>query len=226
MNIGELQRKLSLWAEQDKEHKFFDLYHLLHDKDWLRLAYEHVKQNAGSVTAGCDGINMKDWEVNLEENLHTLAQELKTGTFEPYPVRRVYIPKANGKVRPLGIPSIRDRIVQEATRMILEPIYEADFSQYSFGFRPNRCTMDAIKCITWSTQEHKKYFWIIEGDISSYFDRINHRKLLQLMARRIKDKKILTLIWKFLKAGVMEGKFFTDTKEGTPQGGIVTPLTQ
>jgi RNA-directed DNA polymerase len=224
VNVGEMQRKLSLWAEQDKEHKFFDLYHLLYDKDWLRLAHDHVAQNAGSVTAGCDGIDMTAFDEERESNLQRLAQELKAETFEPYPVRRVFIPKTNGKVRPLGIPSIRDRIVQEAARMVLEPIYEAGFSQYSFGFRPNRCTMDAVKCITWSTQEHKKYFWIIEGDISSYFDTINHKKLLKLLKGRVKDKKLLRLIRKFLRAGVMEKKLFRDTKLGTPQGGIISPL--
>lgn len=224
MNVGEMQRKLSLWAEKDKHHRCFDLYHLLYDKDWLRLAHDRVSQNAGSVTAGCDGITMKDFDENLEGNLEELTKDLKAETFEPYPVRRVYIPKSNGKVRPLGIPSIKDRIVQEALRMILEPIYEADFSQYSFGFRPNRCTMDAVKCITWSAQERKKYFWVIEGDISSYFDSINHKKLLKLLGRRIKDGKLLHIIWKFLRAGVMEGKLFKDTKQGTPQGGIISPL--
>jgi len=224
VNIGEMQRKLSLWAEKEKNFKFFDLYHLLYDKDWLRLAHDGVAQNAGSITAGCDGIDMKVFDENLEENLQKLAQELKAETFEPYPVRRTFIPKSNGKERPLGIPTIRDRIVQEALRMILEPIYEADFSQYSFGFRPNRCTMDAVKCIHWSTQERKKFFWVIEGDISSYFDTINHKKLLKLLGKRIRDKKLLKLTWKFLRAGVMEGKLFQDTKIGTPQGGIISPL--
>jgi RNA-directed DNA polymerase len=108
--------------------------------------------------------------------------------------------------------------------MVLEPIYEADFSPYSFGFRPNRCTMDAIKCITWSTQERKKFFWVVEGDISSYFDSICHRKLIKLLRQRIKDRKLLDLIWKFLKAGVMEHKLFRDTQTGVPQGGILSPL--
>jgi RNA-directed DNA polymerase len=160
MNVGEMQRKLSLWAEQEKNHRFFDLYHLLYDTDWLRLAHDYVAQNAGSKTAGCDGMNMRHFDENLESNLQQLARELRSETFEPCPVRRVHIPKSNGKFRPLGIPSVRDRIVQEALRMILEPIYEADFSQYSFGFRPNRRTMDAIKCIVWSTQERKK-FWLM-----------------------------------------------------------------
>lgn len=224
MNVGEMQRKLSLWAAQDKEHKFFDLYHLLYDKDWLRLAHDYVKQNAGSLTAGCDGINMKLFDENLEEQLQQIAQELKSGTFEPYPVRRVYIPKSNGQVRPLGIPSIKDRIVQEALRMVLEPIYEADFSQNSFGFRPNRCTMDATKYLAVNTLGNKPFYWVIEGDISSYFDTIKHRRLINILRNRLKDEKILRLVWRFLRAGVMEGKLFKDTKQGTPQGGIISPL--
>lgn len=224
MNVGEMQRKLSLWAQQDKERKFFDLYHLLYDRDWLRLAHDYVAQNAGSKTAGCDGINIKLFDENLEDNLQQLARELKSESFEPYPVRRVHIPKANGTSRRLGIPSIRDRIVQEALRMILEPIYEADFSQYSFGFRPNRCTMDAISAIRWNTQETKKFFWVIEGDISSYFDTINHRKLIKIIRRRIRDEKVIRLIWKFLRAGVMEGKLLKETKHAIPQGGILSPL--
>jgi RNA-directed DNA polymerase len=224
MDVGDLQRKLSVWAEQDQDHRFYDLYHLLYDKDWLRLAHDGVAQNAGSVTAGCDGITMPLFDKDLEDNLQRLAQELKSETVAPHPVRRVYIPKSRGKSRPLGIPAIRDRIVQEALRMVLEPIDEADFRQYSFGFRPNRCTMDALKCIAWSTQERKKFFWVIEGDISSYFDTINHRRLIKLLRRRIKDEKLLRLIRKFLRAGVMEGKLFCATKSGTPQGGIVSPL--
>src|SRR5919108_465685 len=224
MNVGEMQRKLSQWATQDKEMKFFGLYHLLYDKEWRRLAHDYVKQNAGSVTAGCDGINMAVFDERLEDNLQAIIEELKSETFKPSPVRRVYIPKPNGKTRPLGIPSIKDRIVQEALRMALEPIFEADFSPYSFGFRPTRRTMDAIKCITWSTQERKKYFWVIEGDISSYFDTIHHPKLLRLVGRRIKDRKILRLIWNFLRAGVTEKRTFRDTTRGTLQGGIVSPL--
>jgi RNA-directed DNA polymerase len=224
MNVGEMQRKLSQWSEQDKERKFYDLYDFLYDQDWLRLAHDYVKQNAGSMTAGCDGINMSIFDEELELNLQQITTELKSESFVPHPVRRVYIPKPNGKTRPLGIPSIKDRIVQEALRMVLEPIFEAYFSPYSFGFRPTRRTMDAIKCIAWSVQEHKKYFWIIEGDISSYFDTIHHPKLLRLVGKRIKDKKILRLIWKFLRAGVMEKRTFRATTLGTPQGGIISPL--
>jgi len=224
MNIGEMQRLLSVKAGGEPNHKFDNLYSLVCREDWLRLAYEHVRQNAGSKTAGCDGVNMSEWEADLEGNLARLHIALQSEEFVACPARRVYIPKTNGRLRPLGIPTVRDRIVQEAVRMALEPIYEADFSQYSFGFRPNRCTMDAIKCVTWSTQESKKLFWIIEGDISSYFDTINHRKLTKLLRKRVKDERLLNLIWKFLRAGAMERKLFRDTKLGTPQGGIISPL--
>jgi group II intron reverse transcriptase/maturase len=124
----------------------------------------------------------------------------------------------------LGIPTIRDRIVQEAIRMVLEPIFEADFCQTSYGFRPCRRTMDVIKFIWWYTVEWKRYFWVIEGDISSYFDTINHRKLTKLLRRRVEDEKMIDLIWKVLRSGVMERKLFRDTKLGTPQGGIISPL--
>jgi RNA-directed DNA polymerase len=224
MNIGEMQRLLSVKAERSKSHRFDDLYALVCHADWLRLAHDHVARNSGSRTAGCDGINMKDFDENLEGNLRQLREDLLAGTFAPYPVRRVYIPKSNGNMRPLGIPSIRDRIVQEAVRMVLEPIYEADFSQYSFGFRPNRCTKDAIRCLAYSSTERKKAFWVVEGDISSYFDTINHKKLMKLLGHRIADGELLDLIWAFLRAGVMERKLFKDTTLGTPQGGIVSPL--
>jgi RNA-directed DNA polymerase len=224
MNVGEMQRLLGLKAEQAPNHRFDDLYSLLCHRDWLRLAHAYVAQNAGSKTAGCDGIDMEYFNRDPEGNLQALHEALTAETFAAMPVRRVYIPKAKGGLRPLGIPSIRDRIVQEALRMALEPIYEADFRQVSFGFRPNRCTMDAIKRIKLYVSEKNKYFWTIEGDISAYFDTIHHRKLMKLLGRRVKDRKVLDLIWKFLRAGVMERKLFKDTTSGTPQGGIVSPL--
>jgi retron-type reverse transcriptase len=104
VNVGEMQQKLSVWAEQDKSHRLYDLYHLLHDREWLRLAHEHVAHNAGNMTAGCDGVTMALFDENLEGNLHQLGQELRSETFKPYPVRRVYILKLQGRYRPLGIP--------------------------------------------------------------------------------------------------------------------------
>jgi len=236
MDIDEMQRKLSLWAEQRllepekglfasrKDLRLYDLYHLLYDPNWLRLAHDHVARNSGSITAGCDGINMARFDKTLGDNLQRLAEELRTQNFRACPVRRVNIPKKDGKLRPLGIPSIRDRIVQEALRMVLEPIFEAEFYKYSYGFRPNRSTIDALAMIAARTNPQNKFYWVIEGDIKSYFDTINHKKLMQLLRRRIKDKKLQRLIWRFLKAGVMEGKLFKDTEQGTPQGGIISPL--
>ena len=227
MDVGKLQRKLTEWSMQRieepknglfasrKDLRLFDLYHLLYDMEWLRTAHVNVSQNAGSETAGCDGINMTYFDKDLENNLQRLAEELRKQKFEPQPVRRVYIPKRNGKLRPLGIPAIRDRIVQEALRMILEPIFEAEFYRHSYGFRPNRNTHDAVGMVIHHASNTAKYFWVIEGDIKSYFDTINHKKLIQLLRCRIKDKKLLRLIWKFLKAGVMEGKLFKHTEKGT-----------
>ena len=224
MNIGEMQRKLALWATQEPGRKFKDLHNLLYDKDWITVAHDHVRKNAGSKTAGLDGITMKDFDENLDSNIEQLRQDLKAQTFEPQPVRRVYIPKPGGKKRPLGIPAIRDRIVQESLRMVLEPIFESDFSLRSYGFRPNRCTMDAVKFIASQLTSNKKYYWIIEGDITSFFDTIKHQKLMKLVQRRIKDRKVLDLIWKFLRAGIMEGGHVRETLCGTPQGGIMSPL--
>lgn len=229
MNVSDLQRKLSTWAEQDEERKFHGLYKLITDVDWINTAYAHVKRNRGSRTAGMDGVDIGVFDRNREANLTKLREDLKAGTFEPSPVRGVTLhetkPDGRVKTRPLGISTLRDRIVQEALRMILEPIYEADFSAYSFGFRPNRCTMDAVAYLAHRIKPGPgRYYWVIEGDISSYFTTINHRKLLRLLRRRIKDEQLLDLSWRFLRAGIMEGKLFRDTNLGVPQGGIVSPL--
>ncbi len=236
MNVGDMQRKLARWAVQRLEDqdaglfasrndlRLHDLYHLLYDVEWLCCAYERVASNKGSRSAGCDGLTLSNFQQNLQDRLRELANELKTQHFQPHPVRRVYIPKANGKLRPLGIPSIRDRIVQEALRMILEPIFEVEFYRNSYGFRPNRSTTDALARITSSMTASTRYYWVIEGDISSYFDTINHEHLMVLLRRRVRDDKLLTLVWRFLKAGVMEDQLFKATDQGTPQGGIISPL--
>jgi RNA-directed DNA polymerase len=148
VDVGETPKKLSQWAERDRTPRFDDLYHLLHQEDWLRTAHAHVRQHAGSKTAGCDGVNMRGLEEDLGGNLKRLREDLKAARFEPQPVRRMYLQemKAGGRMtmRPLGIPAICGRIVQEALRMVLEPIWEADFGRDSYGFRPNRSTTDAV----------------------------------------------------------------------------------
>jgi group II intron reverse transcriptase/maturase len=212
----------------DRSIRFKDLYGLLHNPEWLHTAYRHVKRNAGSRTAGCDGISIKDFDRDFEGNFQSLQEELKAETFEPLPVRRKNITevKHDGrkKQRPLGIPTINDRIVQEALRMILEPIFEVDFSRNSYGFRPNRCTKDAVTYLANRLTNPKTYGWAIEGDIKSFFDMINHQRLMRLLERRIKDKRILALIWKYLRAGVMEQGKQRVTTLGTSQGGILSPL--
>ena len=167
-----MQKKLSQWATEEPTKRFVDLYSLLCNPLWLRVAHQKVNANQGRETAGIDGQSMRDFNADLEGNLERLRQLLRAKTFEPLPVRRVYIPKSNGKKRPLGIPGIRDRIVQEALRMILEPIWEADFSKYSYGFRPNRSTYDAISYLynMLTGSSGATYQWVIEGDIASYFD--------------------------------------------------------
>jgi group II intron reverse transcriptase/maturase len=175
-------------------------------------------------------MTMAVFERDLGENLRKLREAVKTERFEPHPVRRTYIReiKAGGRVkmRPLGIPEICDRIVQEALRMILEPIWEADFSRHSYGFRPNRSTKDAVAYIgaRLTARKCQAYGWIIEGDIQSFFDNIDHHKLMQLLKQRIRDNKILSLVWKFLRAGVMEQGNLRQSLLGTPQGGIISPL--
>jgi len=213
-----MQRRLSHTAAQDPAHQFGDLYSLLCNAVWLRVAVHHVQQNAGSETAGIDGKTMSNFRGNFDGYIEELTTTLKAETFEPCPVRRVYIPKPNSeKKRPLGIPILFDRIVQEALRMILEPIWEADFSVHSYGFRPNRSTYDAIAYIGNRLKGNgSSYQWVIEGDIKSYFDTIPHRRLIKAVKKRGADRKIRDVLWKFLRAGVMHRGQFEETLTGTP----------
>jgi group II intron reverse transcriptase/maturase len=168
---------------------------------------------------------MSNFNADVDGNIQRLSEALKATTFEPMPVRRVYIPKANGKKRPLGIATIDDRIVQEALRMILEPIWEADLSPHSYGFRPNRSTYDAMTYIgkRLAGNGGDKYQWVIEGDLARYFDTIPHRRLSKAVKKRVADRDIRDLLWKFLRAGVMGQGARQATLPGTPHGGIVSP---
>jgi RNA-directed DNA polymerase len=185
--------------------------------------------NKGSETAGIDRMTKSNFLGDLDGNITRLKESLKAKTFEPMPVRRVYIPKPNsGKKRPLGIPTLFDRIVQEALRMILEPIWEADFSTHSYGFRPNRSTYDIITYLEKRLlgPSGAVYQWVIEGDIASYFDTIPHRRLMKAVKKRVADRNIRDLLWMFLRAGVMYRDEIRETLTGTPQGGIVTLPTK
>ena len=168
-----MQKKLSRWATDDPTKRFVDLYSLLCNELWLRVAAHATLSNKGSETAGIDNMTKSNFLGDYDGHIACLRESLKAKTFEPVPVRRVYIPKPySGKKRPLGIPVLYDRIVQEALRMILEPIWEADFSTHSYGFRPNRSTYDAVAYIgnRLTGRSGAGYQWVIEGDIASYLD--------------------------------------------------------
>jgi group II intron reverse transcriptase/maturase len=222
--MAQKQMDLARTALANPTHRFTNLYRLLHWDEWMESAAERVLARPGSSTAGVDGTTRDNFKKHHTEYLSELVASLKDRTYTPQPVRRVYIPKGNGKMRPLGIPALKDRIVQEALRAILDPIFETDFRPHSYGFRLGRCTMDAIAVLMPLFNEKVKHFYVIEGDIQSYFDTVHHRKLLSLLKRRIADTDIITLIWKFLKAGVMEGGLFARTDKGVPQGGVISPL--
>lgn len=222
--MAQKQKALANTAQQNPEHRFTNLYSLMHWDYWLRCAADAVLQRPGSATAGVDGRTRYDFKERYEAQLASLREALKRKTYEPQPVRRVHIPKGNGKTRPLGIATLRDRIVQEALRAILDPIYESDFMPHSYGFRKGRCTMDAIAVMMPLVTTSAKHYYVMEGDLKSYFDTVQHRKLMSLLKQRIADRDILDLIWKFLKAGVMENGLFAATETGVPQGAIISPL--
>ena len=225
MDVDERQTKLAVWS-QDSDFRFDDVFNLACHEDWLRRAYFSVKSNSGASTPGVDGQTMEDFSEDLEKNLKNLREELKSQSFDPKPVRRTYIPKGDGRERPLGIPTIKDRIVQEALRMVLEPIYETDFSDNSFGFRPNRCTMDAIRTVSAVLNPSFVSYmpWVLDVDIKGFFGNVDHQVLEQTIQDRITDQKFRDLIWDFLKAGVMEDGTTRHSALGTPQGGIVSPI--
>lgn len=218
------QMTLAKRAVDNPDYRFTNLYSLMHWDYWIISAANAVLERPGSSTAGIDGKTRDAFRANYFAEITSLVEALKQKTYQPQPVRRTYIPKKNGKMRPLGIPVLRDRIVQEALRAILDPIYESDFCLHSYGFRKGRCTMDAIAVMMPMFNESMKYYYVIEGDIKSYFDVVHHRKLISILKRRIGDKDIIDLIWKFLKAGVMEDGLFARTEMGVPQGGVISPL--
>jgi RNA-directed DNA polymerase len=222
-----MQAKLHRWAAADPGRRFDDLFNLVHDPATLLVAFDRVAGNTGSRTAGVDGLTVAHVEelIGVRGFLDDLRAQLKQGTFRPLPVRERKIPKpgGSGKVRALGIPTVADRVVQAALKLVLEPIFEADFEPVSYGFRPMRRAQDAIAEIHYFGT--RGYRWVLDADIEAAFDNVSHTAIMDRVRARVKDKRVLALVKAFLKAGIMtEFGDFKDTHTGTPQGGILSPL--
>lgn len=199
-------------------YKFERLYRILFNEEMYAVAYQKIYPNEGNHTCGTDGKNIDGMSI---ERIKSLIESLKDESYQPHPSRRTYIPKKNGKMRPLGIPAIDDKLVQEVVKMILEAIYEEQFETCSHGFRPHRSCHTALDYIKTAFTGVK---WFIEGDIKGFFDNINHDVMIDILHVRIKDERFLRLLRKFLKAGYMEQWRFHKTYSGTPQGGIISPI--
>jgi len=226
--ILKIQKELGQQTLTEPKTRHKRLYRFICDEGWLRAGLDAVLSNRGSNTPGTDGVTR--WSIDKRENgrellVRQLQEELLTKTYRPSPVERVYIPKTNGKTRPVGISIIRDRVVQATVKMVLEPIYESVFYPFSWGFRPLRSTHHALSAIRRGPNQPKNgYKWIIEGDISSCFDEICHRLLRQFLKRRIQDHQLLDLITRMLRCGIWEDGRVTYPQTGTPQGSVASPL--
>lgn len=220
-----MQTKLHQWATDDPDRRFDDLANLVYDPAFLVVAWARVRGNKGARTAGVDGVAPRSIVFGVEVLLERLRAQLKAQQFQPQRVREKAIPKASGKVRKLGIPTTADRVVQAALKLVLEPIFEADFKPCSYGFRPKRRAQDAIAEIHYLGSPPRNYEWVFEADIKACFDEIDHTALMGRMRHRIGDKRVLGWVKAFLRAGILtEEGLNRETITGTPQGGILSPL--
>jgi RNA-directed DNA polymerase len=220
-----MQTKLHRWAGSDPCRRFDDLYNLVADPAFLVVAWNRVRVNKGARSAGVDGIAPRSIGSGAGEFLSGLRDDLKARRFAPVQVRETMIPKANGKLRRLGIPTAADRVVQASLKLVIEPIFEADFKPCSYGFRPRRRAQDAIAEIHYLASPSRTYEWVFEADIAACFDEIDHQALMGRVRHRIGDRRVLSLVGTFLRAGILsEDGVRRETITGTPQGGILSPL--
>ena len=221
-----MQRKLAIWASTDPAWKADRLLRLIAHPTWLQEAARQALASRGSKTAGIDGVTKSTLLPELDTRLEVLRTELLTGSYVPDPARRIYIQKANGKLRPLGIPTLIDRIVQRAMLMVMEPLWESDFHPTSYGFRPERSVHHAIRAVKLQLTDNTdtRGRWVIEGDLASYFDTVHHRLLMKCVRKRVRDQRFLTVLWRIIKAGHIERGVFCAASEGVPQGGVLSPL--
>ena len=219
--VRQLQNKLYLTAKKCSSRRFHALYDKVYRDDVLYEAWKRVKANKGAN--GVDGITIEDVEAKgVECYLTGIQSELKSGTYRPLPVRRVMIPKSDGSQRPLGIPSVKDRIVQMATKIAIEPVFEADFKDCSYGFRPKRSAKQALEVVRKAC--NNKGYYVVDADIEKFFDNVNQDKLMTLIELRISDRRILKLIRQWLKSGVLYGNILEISELGTSQGSVISPL--
>ena len=219
--VRELQRKLYVCAKQSRKRRFHALYDRIYRSDVLWEAWRRVRSNGGAAGVDAETIRAIE-ERGPGKFLAEIQVALQAGRYRPHPVKRRYIPKADGKQRPLGIPTVRDRVVQMAAKLVMEPIFEADFQPCSYGFRPKRNPTQALEAIR--VAGNQGYNFVVDADIEGYFDNIQRENLMELVKERISDRRVLKLIRQWLEAGVMEDGTVRETLAGTPQGGVISPL--
>jgi RNA-directed DNA polymerase len=225
LRVLAMQTKLHRWAKADPGRRFDDLANLVYDPAFLVVAWSRVRGNKGARTAGVDGVTPRSVDSGAGDLLAGLREDLKADRFVPQRVREKAIPKASGKVRRLGIPTTADRIVQASVKLVLEPIFEADFQPCSYGFRPRRRAQDAVAEIHYLASPSRNYEWVFEADIEAWFDAIDHVALMGRVRQRVGDKRVLGWVKAFLRAGILtEQGLNRETITGTPQGGILSPL--